>query len=85
MQHVVPNNVARCCFEMLRALGQALRKTTMLPFGELGAESTTNGFLLHHVSCTECLITVAGVIYLLFFVFLTVRKNKMTPRIGCKF
>ena len=85
MQHVVPNNVARCCVEMLRALGQALRKTTMLPSGALGAESTTNGFLLHHASCTECLITVARVIYLLFFVFLTVRKNKMTPRIGCKF
>ena len=24
MQHVVPNNVARCCVEMLRAFGQAL-------------------------------------------------------------
>ena len=24
-QHVVPNNVARCCVEMLRAFGQALR------------------------------------------------------------
>ena len=23
MQHVVPNNVARCCVEMLRAFGQA--------------------------------------------------------------
>ena len=25
MQHVVPNNVARCCVEMLRAFGQALK------------------------------------------------------------
>ena len=25
MQHVVPNNVARCCVEMLRAFGQTLR------------------------------------------------------------
>ena len=25
MQHVVPNSVARCCPEMLRAFGQALR------------------------------------------------------------
>ena len=26
-QHVVPNNVARCCVEMLRAFGQALPKS----------------------------------------------------------
>ena len=26
MQHVVPNNVARCCNEMLRAFGEALSK-----------------------------------------------------------
>ena len=25
-QHVVPNNVARCCVEMLRAFGQALSR-----------------------------------------------------------
>ena len=25
-QHVVPNNVARCCVEMLRAFGQAFRR-----------------------------------------------------------
>ena len=25
MQHAVPNNVARCCVEMLRAFGQALK------------------------------------------------------------
>ena len=27
-QHVVPNNVARCCVEMLRAFGQDLRLTS---------------------------------------------------------
>ena len=27
MQHVVPNNVARCCVEMLRAFGQAFKVT----------------------------------------------------------
>ena len=26
MQHVVPNNVERCCVEMLRAFGKAFRE-----------------------------------------------------------
>ena len=29
MQHVVPNNVARCCVEMLRAFGQAFRELNL--------------------------------------------------------
>ena len=28
MQHVLPNNVARCCVEMLEAFGQALVRET---------------------------------------------------------
>ena len=30
MQHVVPNNVARCCVEMFQAFGQALNHPTEL-------------------------------------------------------
>ena len=31
-QHVVPNNVKRCCVEMLRAFGQALTYNRFLQF-----------------------------------------------------
>ena len=39
MQHVVPNNVARCCVEMLRAFGQALTSPSLLNRELKGARS----------------------------------------------
>ena len=54
-QHVVPNNVARCCVEMLRAFGQALRcnwnsscLTFSIPFAQEVPE-----FIFHALYSTE--------------------------------
>ena len=43
MQHVVPNNVARCCVEMLRVFDEALSGTSMRVHVIVGADP---GFFL---------------------------------------
>ena len=49
--HVVPNNVARCCVEMLRAFGQALNSLFSL-------SKNNNRCFKEGFQCAKCLLTV---------------------------
>ena len=59
MQHVVLNNVARFCIEMLRAFGQALRhRTTFLRFECF--LTLFDHFVLHRFVCKNDFIVLFG-------------------------